>query len=212
MDTITATNTDGAIPLSGLMLSNSTLYGTTFSGGFGGRGTIFSLQIDGGGFTVLHHFKATDPVTYANTDGASPSAALLLSSNVLYGTASAGGAGAAGTVFSLNLASHQFTTMHSFTALSDNGTNTDGAFPVAPVVRVGNLLYGTTFSGGPGAAGTVFSLPIPAPSAIITNVVPNLNGTVTLYFLGGANTTNVIQSTASLTPTVTWQNVVHQCR
>ena len=57
-------------------------------------------------------------------------------------------AGAAGTVFQLNLSNLQFTTIRSFTALADNGTNTDGAFPVAVVLRVGGSLYGTTFSGG----------------------------------------------------------------
>jgi uncharacterized repeat protein (TIGR03803 family) len=207
MDTLTATNADGAMPMGGLVLSSNMLYGTTFAGGLGGRGTIFSLQTNGNGFGVMHHFTATDPVTATNSGGASPRAALLLSSNVLYGTAAAGGAGAAGTVFSLDLKAAQFRTLHSFAGVASNGTNTDGAFPVAPVVRVGAALYGTTFSGGPGGAGTVFRIPIPAPPAVITNVVSNLNGTVTLYFLGGPNSTNVVQSTASLTPTIAWENV-----
>ena len=207
MDTLTSTNSDGAIPYGGLVLSNSTIYGTTYAGGLGGRGTIFSLQTNGLGFTVLHHFTATDSVTRTNTDGASPCAGLILSSNVLFGTASAGGTGAAGTVFSLNLTGAQFTTLRSFTSLASNGTNTDGAFPVAPVFQLGSLLYGTTFSGGPGAVGTVFSIPLPAPPAIITNIVRNVNGSVTLYFLGGSNSTNVIQSAVNLTPPVTWQNV-----
>ena len=207
MDTLTATNTDGAMPLGGLVLSSNTLYGTTCAGGFGGSGTMFSIQTNGSGFAVLHHFTATDPVTATNTDGASPGAALLLSSNVLYGTAAAGGPGAAGTVFALNLANLQFSTIHSFTTVTGNGTNRDGAFPVAPVLQLGNSLYGTTFSGGPGAAGTVFSIPIPAPPAVITNVVRNLNGTMTLSFLGAPNSTNIIQAAASLTPPVAWQNV-----
>ena len=207
LDTLTATNADGAIPYGGLVLSNGTLYGTTFAGGSGGSGTIFSLATNGSGFTVRHHFTATDSVTRTNTDGASPSAGLILSSNVLYGTASAGGVGAAGAVFSLNLSGAQFTTFHSFAALTSAGTNAHGAFPVAPVVRLGNFLYGTTFSGGPGAAGTVFSIPLPAPPAVITNIVSNGNGTVTLYFLGATNSTNVIQAASSLTPPVPWQNI-----
>jgi uncharacterized repeat protein (TIGR03803 family) len=207
MDSLTATNTDGAVPYGGLVLSDNTLYGTTFAGGQGGRGTIFSIQTNAFGFAVLHQFTATDSGTATNTDGASPSAGLFFSSNVLYGTASTGGAGAAGTVFSLNLSSTQFSTLHSFATLASNGTNTDGAFPIAPVARLGNSLYGTTFSGGPGAAGTVFSIPLSAPPAIITNIIRNVNGSVTLYFLGGPNSTNIIQSTASLTPPVSWQNV-----
>lgn len=207
LDTLHPTNADGAIPYGGLVLSEGTLCGTTFAGGLGGRGTIFSLQTDGLGFTVLHHFSATDPVTRTNADGASPAATLLLSSNVIYGTASAGGSGAAGTVFSLNLLGAQFNTLQNFSALASGGTNTGGAFPVAPVLRLGNSLYGTTFTGGPGAAGTVFSIPLPTPPALITNLVRNVNGTVTLFFLGGPNTTNVIQSAISLTPPVAWQNI-----
>jgi uncharacterized repeat protein (TIGR03803 family) len=207
LDVPTATNPDGALPFGGLVLSSNTLYGTTSAGGLGGRGTIFSLQTSGLGFAVLHHFNAIDSATHTNTDGASPCSALILSSNVLYGTASSGGNGAAGTVFSLNLDNAQFTTLHSFAAVADNGTNTDGAFPVAPLLRLGNSLYGTTFSGGPGAAGTVFNIQIPAPPAVITHVALNPNGTVTLYFLGGPDSTNIIESTVSLTPPVTWQNV-----
>ena len=159
MDALTATNTDGAMPLGGLVLSGNTLYGTTVAGGAGGRGTIFSIQTNGLAFSVLHHFAPTDPVTGTNADGASPCAALTVSSNVLYGTASAGGTGAAGTVFSVNINGGQFNTLHSFSAVASNGTNADGAFPVAPLLQLGNSLYGTTFSGGPGAAGTVFSIP-----------------------------------------------------
>jgi uncharacterized repeat protein (TIGR03803 family) len=206
-DTLTATNADGAMPLGGLVLSNSTLYGTTYAGGFGGRGMIFSIQTNGSGFAVLHHFTSVDPVTAINADGASPCAALLLSSNVLYGTASAGGAGAAGTVFSFNLSNLRFAAIRSFAAPAANGTNTDGAFPVAPVLRLGNSLYGTAFSGGPGGDGTVFSLSLPLPPAVVTNIVRNLDGSVTMYFLGGPNSTNVIQTAASLTAPINWQNV-----
>ncbi len=207
LDPLTGTNADGAIPYGGLVFSNGWLYGTTFAGGSGGRGTIFSLSTNGSGFSVLHHFGAIDPVTRTNTSGASPAAGLILSSNVLYGTASAGGTGAAGAVFSYNLSSSQFTLVHNFSALASNGTNAYGAYPVAPVSRVGDSLIGTTFSGGPGAAGTVFSIPLPLPPAWITNIVRNMNDTVTLHFLGAPNSTNVVQATANLAPPVIWQNV-----
>lgn len=210
MDTQTGTNVDGAMPMAGLVLVSNKLYGTTYAGGIGGRGTIFSLETNGSGFAVLHHFAATHPVTGTNTDGASPSAALYFSANILYGTTSKGGVGGAGTVFGLGLGSQQISVLQNFSALSGSGTNASGAYPVAPVVRVGDSLYGTTFSGGPGAAGTVFSVPdivsVPAVPAVITNAVLNLDSTVTLYFVGGLNSTNVVQSTASLTSPVSWQN------
>jgi uncharacterized repeat protein (TIGR03803 family) len=205
LDALAGTNVDGAVPLGGLVLSNNVLYGTTCAGGFGGRGTIFSMQTNGSGFSVLHHFTAVDPVTGTNADGAAPCAAVSLWSNGLCGTASAGGAGAAGTVFWLS--GTQLNVLHSFTPLASGGTNGDGAFPVAPLLLAGNTLFGTAFGGGPGAAGTVFSVGLPTPPAVITGVVRNPDGTVTLHFLGGPNSTNVVQSATSLVPPVTWQNV-----
>jgi uncharacterized repeat protein (TIGR03803 family) len=184
------------------------LYGITIAGGTGGKGVIYSVGANGLGFGVLHNFSATDPLTGTNSDGASPCAPLVLSSNYLYGTASAGGARANGTVFSVSTNGGQFQTIHAFTAMNPStGTNSDGAFPVAGLLPLGSSLYGTTFSGGPGGAGTVFNVAIPYPPAVITNIVRNLDGSVTLYFLGGPNSTNVIQATASLMPPSTWLNV-----
>jgi uncharacterized repeat protein (TIGR03803 family) len=208
LDPLTATNTDGAFPSSGLVLSNGLLYGTAVTGGKGGKGVIFSVGTNGLGFVVLHNFSAADPLTGTNPDGASPCAALALSSNVLYGTASAGGANASGSVFSVRTNGTQFQTIYAFTAVnSSTGTNRDGAFPVAGVLPLGNSLYGTTFGGGPGAEGTVFNVPIPYPPALITNIVHNANGNVILYFLGGSNSTNVIQATTVLGPSASWQNI-----
>jgi uncharacterized repeat protein (TIGR03803 family) len=211
MDTLTATNTDGAIPFGGLVLSNNTLYGTTTSGGEGGSGTIYSIGTDGLGFTLLHHFAPTDAATGTNSDGASPVAALTLAGGVLYGTAPAGGAAANGAVFSINTNGTQFKTLYNFTGLApSNGTNAYGAIPVGGLLLVGNSLYGTTFSGGPGAVGTVFSLPLaspPAPPAVITNIVLNPNGSVTLSFVGGPNSTNIVQANGDLALPGAWQDV-----
>jgi uncharacterized repeat protein (TIGR03803 family) len=208
VDPVAGTNTDGAFPASGLVLSNGILYGTTIAGGVGGKGTIFSVSTNGTGFTVLHNFSATDPVTGTNSDGASPCAALALAGNNLYGTTAAGGPGASGTVFFVNTSGTQFQTTYAFSAVNSSaGTNFDGAQPVAGVLPLGNSLYGTTFSGGPGGVGTVFNIAIPYPPAVITGIVHNPNGSATLSFLGGPNSTNVIQATAGLTLPVTWQNV-----
>jgi uncharacterized repeat protein (TIGR03803 family) len=210
MDPLTATNKDGAVPFGGLVLSNNTLYGTASAGGEGGNGTIFSLDTDGSSFTALHHFAPTDPVTDSNSDGASPVAALTLAGGVLYGTAPAGGSGANGTVFSVNTNGMQFKTLYSFAAVdSSNGTNAYGATPVGGLLLVGNSLYGTTFRGGPGAAGTVFSLPLTTPPspAIITNAVQNLDGSVTIFFAGVPDSTNIVQATANLALPGAWQTV-----
>ena len=45
--------TNGANPAAGLLLSGGTLYGTTFNGGSGGSGTVFKVNTDGSGYTIL---------------------------------------------------------------------------------------------------------------------------------------------------------------
>jgi len=202
-----ATNTDGAFPFAGLVLSNGRLYGTTVAGGANGKGAIFSVGTNGLDFAVLHHFSATDSLTGTNSDGASPCAALADSGGHLYGTTAEGGVWANGAVFSVSTNGSQFLTLHAFTAVDPvTGTNRDGATPLAGVLPLGNSLYGTAFNGGAGAVGTVFCLTLQFPPAVITNIVHNANGTVTVYFLGGPNSTNVVQTAASLTPPVTWQD------
>jgi uncharacterized repeat protein (TIGR03803 family) len=54
------TNSDGAYPYAGLILSGNTLYGTAASGGSSDNGTVFAVNTDGTGFTTLHTFTATD--------------------------------------------------------------------------------------------------------------------------------------------------------
>ncbi len=204
VDALTTTNSDGAYPIGALVLSNNVLYGSTLAGGAGGKGTLFAIGTDGSGFNVLHDFPATDPLTGANDGGASPSGGLMLSGNVLYGTASAGGAGAAGTVFSLDVTGPEFKTIYDFEPVATTGTNTYGAYPVSPVIRLGSELYGSAFGGGPGGAGTVYRLPIPMYAAIAGISA----GNVMVDFVGAPNSTNVVQATADLSADpIVWQNV-----
>ncbi len=146
------TNSDGAIPEASLILSGTTLYGTTLSGGSSGNGTVFAVNTDGTGFTVLHSFTPVSAYPYTNSDGASPYAGLILSGNTLYGTASGGGSSGWGTVFAINTNGTGFTVLHSFTGGSDGGG------PVAKLVLSGNTLYGTSEFGGSSSAGTIFKL------------------------------------------------------
>ena len=84
---------DGGILVAGLILSGSTLYGTTM--GFSDNGTVFAVNTDGKGFMTLHSFTGND--------GDNPSAELFLSNNILYGTTTFGGNSGYGTVFALSL-------------------------------------------------------------------------------------------------------------
>jgi uncharacterized repeat protein (TIGR03803 family) len=151
-DVISGTNSDGANPQAGLLLSGSTLFGTTANGGSSGYGTVFSVATNGNSFTVLRNFSAPNPNTGTNSDGANPAAALILSGSALYGTTQNGGAGAAGTIFKLNTNGTGFTNTYSFTGGNDGGN------PVAPLLLSGSTLYGTAQNGGLPGYGTVFSV------------------------------------------------------
>ena len=151
---------DGATP-SALILSANSLYGTTSGGGSSGFGTIFKINIDGSGFTNLYNFTAISGPLSTNSDGAIPQAKLILSGNMLYGTADDGGSSGAGTVFKINTNGMFFKTLHSFTALSSGSfpsTNGDGAYPIASLVLSGTTLYGTAIEGGNWGDGTVFAV------------------------------------------------------
>src|SRR5439155_340189 len=133
------TNSDGGGP-NDLVLSGNTLYGTAWYGGSSNHGTIFAVNTDGTGFTILHTFTE-------GRDGSIPFAGLIIAGNTLYGTAFKGGSSDNGTVFAVNTDGADFTTLHSFTArLPSNsfGTNSDGAYPGGELILSGNTLYGTT--------------------------------------------------------------------
>jgi uncharacterized repeat protein (TIGR03803 family) len=178
------TNSDGDYPLSVLVVSSNTLYGTAEGGGSEGFGTVFAINTDGSGFTNLYNFTATAGILGStNSDGATPSAGLILSGNILYGTTYGGGSGGYGTVFAINTDGTGFTNLYSFSAgtwfmnsqTSDANTiNSDGAQLIASLILSDNTLYGTTYSGGTNGDGTVFALslgPIPLNIQTISNAV-----------------------------------------
>ena len=176
------TNSDGASPWAGLILSGNTLYGTASNGGTNGYGTVFAINIDETGFTTLHSFSAGQYNSFdimTNSDGANPYAGLILSDNNLYGTTRYGGIAGNGAIFVLNTNGTGFTTLHSFSATNASGINSDGAYPEAGLILSGNTLYGTTTAGGTNGDGVVFSI--------------NTNGTcfTNLYsFAGGGDGAN----------------------
>jgi uncharacterized repeat protein (TIGR03803 family) len=130
---------DGGAPEGTLIVDKQgNLYGTTNGGGAYGLGTVFEINGNGAGETVLYSFKG-------GADGANPSGDLLRDSKGnFYGTTSGGGAYGLGTVYEVS-ASGVETVLHSFAGGSD------GASPGAGLIKDGNEnLYGTTVYGGSG--------------------------------------------------------------
>ena len=156
--------TDGQDPYAGLVQSaDGDFYGTTYSGGANGHGTVFKIT-PSGTLTTLYSFCSQG--VYPNcTDGYYPRAGLVQAANGdLYGTTPGGGPGTCsppgcGTVFKIT-PSGTLTTLHSF-----NGT--DGSAPYAGLVQATDGdLYGTTDLGGAnGSNGTVFKI---TPSGTLT--------------------------------------------
>jgi uncharacterized repeat protein (TIGR03803 family) len=171
------TNYNGANPYAGLILSGNTLYGTAYNGGSTGNGTVFKVNINGTGFSILHIFAAGNSIGLhgpygINSDGVGPAAGLILSGSTLYGTAVYGGNSGNGTVFAVNTDGTGFTTLHSFAAGNTDEigvyTNSDGAQPYAGLILSSNILYGTTSTGSSSGYGTVFSLSLLAPPPQLT--------------------------------------------
>jgi uncharacterized repeat protein (TIGR03803 family) len=148
------TPSDGSDPTAGLSFdAQGNLYGTTYTGGTAGFGTVFKIDTTGKE-AVLHSFAGL-----GGGDGANPYAGLTLDAQAnLYGTTANGGDGACrkggcGIVFKVDTAGNE-TVMYSFRL-----AGLDGAFPRADLLldAQGNL-YGTTFRGGAHGTGTVFTV------------------------------------------------------
>jgi uncharacterized repeat protein (TIGR03803 family) len=128
------TDTEGAQPRDGLILSGNTLYGTAYySSGSSGNGTVFAVNTNGTGFTILHAFAGSP------NDGANPDAGLILWSNTLFGATSTNGSSQHGTLFSLSYPSPQL-------AIMPSGTNVNLTWPsaVAGFSYSGYTLQSTT--------------------------------------------------------------------
>jgi uncharacterized repeat protein (TIGR03803 family) len=161
--TVAAFNgTDGMFP-STLVLSGSTIYGTTTTGGVGyngnfatGNGVVFSIPATGGTPTILTEFSGSN---LANPRG------LIQVGNLLIGTTTTGGTYGLGTLFSLPLTGGTPTVLVNF-----NGT--DGYAPSGNLFLIGNTLYGSTENGGASEDGSIYSVQLPEPSLAVLLIIP----------------------------------------
>jgi uncharacterized repeat protein (TIGR03803 family) len=143
-----AAQTSGANPFGNLIEArDGKLYGTTYYGGTNDAGTVFRLNKDGSGLTLLHSFAGAP-------DEINPWAGVIEGSDgALYGTTSALELNTgAGTVFKLNKDGGGYLVLHRFTNVFE------GRYPTAALLETSDgALYGTTAGGGIENA-TVFKL------------------------------------------------------
>lgn len=157
---------DGALPQSGLTVDGNALYGTTELGGKGqiggcgnaGCGTLFKITPEGHE-TVLHRFTVTQP--NQGVDGQEPQSEMTNVNGTLYGTTPVSTPGY-GLVYSLTSSGK-----YSIVALLNFSGQINGypEEPMAPVMALGGVLYGTTVGDSSSCSqsdygcGTVFSVP-----------------------------------------------------
>lgn len=156
---------DGANPIAGLYEYGGNLYGTTQYGGRStpfcatGCGTVFKISTTGVKKT-LHAFHYSP----SSRDGAYPAAGLVALHGKLYGTTMGGGRYSDGTVFEVDPSSGAERVVHAFACC---GTITDGQFPLAGLIAVKGMLFGTTRDGGVSGKGTVFEVRVSGAETVL---------------------------------------------
>jgi uncharacterized repeat protein (TIGR03803 family) len=126
--------------------TDGALYGTARNGGTNALGSVYRMNKDGSGYTILHSFSSLE--------GAQPAAGLLEASDGVLNGTSTGGDQNTGAVFKLNKDGSGFTVQHHF-----GGGIGDGANPTCQLIEGSDgVLYGTTTGGGVNGGGTVFKL------------------------------------------------------
>ena len=140
---------DGAATDHGyVVISGSIMYGMTTKGGAANDGVVFSMNLDGSNFTILHTFGAKAG------DGSNPYGSLMLNGSDLYGTTANGGSFGKGTVFHISTEGAPYTVLHSFAG------KPDGEQPIDNVIQIAGMLYGMTTKGGANKLGTIFAVPV----------------------------------------------------
>ncbi len=132
----TGTASDGSRPVSTPTIIGTKLYGSTGEGGASNLGTLFSINTDGSGYAVLHHF--------APAEGGYPYASPILCGDALYGTTM-------GTIYRLNLDGSGFTNLVVF-------SEPTGVTALSGLVPVGDTFFGVTEAGGISNKGVIYKV------------------------------------------------------
>jgi len=144
---------DGETPADPLIQGpDGTLYGTTSVGGSSQVGTVFKLNTDGTGYTILHRFQDG---SVAN-DGAQPTNPPVIGSDGnLYGSTYTS-ADFNGTIYRVSTSGTNYSVVHHF---ADGSIPNEGINPIARIISAPDgSMYGTTDAGGTAGQGTIFKL------------------------------------------------------
>lgn len=137
---------DGKHPKAGVLVDGGKLYGTASEGGAHNAGVVFSMALNGSGYTNLCEF------TGRSGNGMNPSAGPIRKGSYLFGTLHGVGT-TAGSAFCVHTNGGTVNFMWYF-----SGTTADGADPFGALIEHDSKVYGVTRYGGSNSAGTIYSL------------------------------------------------------
>jgi uncharacterized repeat protein (TIGR03803 family) len=141
---------DGQQPTARLLqASDGMLYGTTVFGGISSQlGTIYRLNLGGGGYQVVHALQSS------SGEGRNLQAGLCQSANgLLYGTVYVGGSANVGGIFKMDTEGVSYSLFRSFQTSGGDGQNPNTDLVEGP----DGYLYGGTYAGGV-SGGTLFKV------------------------------------------------------
>lgn len=151
-------NGDGSNPIAALTNVGTTLYGTTFYGGsnatvvcvLDGCGTLYSLDVSGAHYRVLHSFKQLGN----ERDIAHPYAGVIVEGGLIFGTTdpSEFSLHGYGGIYEITTAGTEYKVIHHFAGLPHDGAGSKGDL----LDNGAGTIFGTTERGGGANMGTVF--------------------------------------------------------
>jgi uncharacterized repeat protein (TIGR03803 family) len=136
---------NGGQPFDGIVSDGIFLYGTTYSGGINGVGTVFKIKPDGTNYLKLIDFAGA-------VNGSNPSGTLFFDGTFLYGVTTSGGVNNLGAIFKVK------TDGSGFTKLFDFGGIINGEGPNSSFFSDGTFLYGMTQIGGEYNSGIIYKI------------------------------------------------------
>jgi uncharacterized repeat protein (TIGR03803 family) len=117
-------------------------------------------QTDGVRFSTLYRFEAPAATTFTSPQGSQPDTHPAVGPDgAIYGMTDVGGQFGNGVIYRFDLETHQYTVLHTFSALDANGSNEDGASPGNGLTAgPDGVFYGMAILGGANGNGTIFKI------------------------------------------------------